>query len=264
MTRPIRTPASRRGFARSLCAALWIALAGAAPAAADEALVAVAANFAEVAEALRTEFERNTGHTVILTSGSTGKLYAQIAQGAPFHALLSADQKTPARLEAEGHAVAGTRFTYAIGRLALWSADPQRIGADARAALTDPGLRFVAIANPALAPYGMAARETLEALGLWDALRPNIVMGENIGQAHAMVASGNAELGFVALSALMSRRAAAGGSRWEVPQDLFTPIRQDALLLTAGRGHPAAVAFLSLLRSQQARRVIGTYGYAVE
>ena len=253
-----------KGIAPAICATLWLSFAGATPAAADEALIAVATNFAEAAAALRTEFERETGHTVVLTSGSTGKLYAQITQGAPFHALLSADQMTPERLEAEGHAAAGTRFTYAIGRLALWSADPQRIGADGRSALLRPELRFVAIANPDLAPYGIAARETLEALGLWQQMQPKIVMGQNIGQTHSMVATGAAEVGFVALSALQGPHRLPSGSRWDVPQELYTPIRQDAVLLAAGREHAAAQAFLAYLRSPLSRTAIEAFGYRVE
>lgn len=235
-----------------------------APAVAREAVIAVAANFAEAADALRPAFGSATGHTLVFTTGSTGKLYSQIVAGAPFDALLAADALSPARLEQEGHAVAGTRFTYAIGRLTLWSADAGRIGPDGRAALGDPELRFVAIANPALAPYGIAAREALESLEMWDRLQSKIVMGENIGQTHSLVASGAAEIGFVALSAVSSPRAPAGGSRWDVPQELYHPIRQDAVLLHAGEDNAAARAFLDFLASDAARAVIGRFGYAVD
>lgn len=231
---------------------------------AEEALVAVAANFAEAVETLKPIFESQTGHTIVETTGSTGKLYAQIAAGAPFHVLLSADAKTPAQLEEEKLAVAGTAFTYAIGRLTLWSADANRIGEDGKAALTDPGLRFVAIANPDLAPYGVAAREAMQSMGVWDDLQPKIVMGQNIGQTHSMVATGAAELGFVALSAVQSPRAPAEGSRWDVPQDLFAPIRQDAILLNPGEDNAAADAFLEFLKSDEARAVIESYGYGLE
>lgn len=251
--------------------ALWFAVAMCLPlpapssqALAAETLVAVAANFAETAEALKPAFERASGHTLVVTTGSTGKLYAQIAAGAPFQVFLSADAKTPARLEQEGLAVAGTGFTYAIGKLTLWSADSGRITADGQQALTDPGLRFIAIANPELAPYGVAAREALQSMGLWEQLQPRIVMGENIGQTHSMVVSGAAELGFVALSAVLSPRAAAGGSRWDVPQQLFTPLRQEAVLLIPGKDNPAATAFLEFLKTGAARAVIQTFGYAVE
>jgi len=228
---------------------------------ADTALAAVAANFAETAEALLPAFREATGHDVQLTTGSTGKLYAQIGAGAPFDLLLSADAATPARLLDEGNAVAGTAFTYAMGRLTLWSADPDRIGADGRAALKDPDLRFVAIANPDLAPYGVAARETLQSLGLWETLQPGIVMGQNIGQANAMVATGAAEVGFVALSAVLSPRTGTNGSRWDVPQELFAPIRQDAVLLRHGADNPAAQAFLDHLRTPGAAAVIDRFGY---
>lgn len=230
---------------------------------AETALVAVAANFAEAAEALAGPFRAASGHDLQLTTGSTGKLYAQIGEGAPFDVMLSADAATPARLIAEGNAVAESSFTYAIGKLALWSSDPARIGADGRAALQDPALRFVALANPDLAPYGVAAREAMQSLGLWDALQPKIVMGQNIGQTHSMVATGAAEVGFVALSAVMSPRAPAQGSRWDVPQDLFTPILQDAVLLNHGADNPAALAFLDFLRTPEAAVVIEGFGYAV-
>lgn len=228
---------------------------------ADEALAAVAANFAEAAEALVPLFHEATGHDLVLTTGSTGKLFAQISEGAPFDVMLAADTATPARLVDDGLAVAGTPFTYAVGRLTLWSPDPDRIGADGRAALKDDGLRFVAIANPDLAPYGLAAREALRNLGLWDALQPRIVMGQNIGQTNSLVASGAAELGFVALSAVLSPRAETKGSRWDVPQELFQPIRQDAVLLAHGADNLAAQAFLDFLQTPDAVQVIEAFGY---
>ncbi len=247
-----------------LALAAFTGLAAATPARAAETLVAVAANFAEVVEELKPAFERHFGHRLRATTGSTGKLYAQVTEGAPFQLLLSADANTPERLEREGMGIAGTRFTYAIGRLTLWSSDPGRIGADGRAALIAASVRHIAIANPELAPYGAAARETLQRLGLWDSLQRKIVMGQNIGQTHSMVATGNAQIGFVALSAVLSPRAPPQGSRWDVPQELFTPIRQDAILLRAGRGNEAATAFLQFLRSPEARRVIDQFGYGVE
>ena len=231
---------------------------------ADSALVAVAANFAEAAQALEAEFRAATGHDLQMTTGSTGKLFAQIGQGAPFDLFLSADSATPTRLVADGKAVAGSQFTYAVGRLILWSADAGRIGADGRRALTDPALRFVAIANPDLAPYGVAARETLQALGLWDSLQPKIVMGQNIGQTHALVAAGAAELGFVALSAVSGPNLPMEGSRWDVPQDLHAPIRQDAVLLTHGADNIAARAFLDFLRTPRAAEMIARFGYGTD
>lgn len=228
---------------------------------AETALAAVAANFAETAEALVPLFREATGHDLTLTTGSTGKLYAQIGAGAPFDLLLSADAATPARLLAEGNAVEGSDFTYAVGRLTLWSTDPDRIEGNGRAALEDPDLRFLAIANPDLAPYGVAAREALQSLELWEALQPKIVMGQNIGQTNSMVVTGAAELGFVALSAVLSPRTAIKGSRWDVPQALFNPIRQDAVLLDPGADNAAARAFLVFLRSPEAAAVIDRFGY---
>lgn len=232
-----------------------------ASARAGEALIAVAANFAGAAEAIGKAFTADTGHKATFTTGSTGKLFAQISEGAPFDALLSADAKTPQKIEAEGNGVAGSRFTYAIGRLALWSVDAGRIGADPKAALSDPATLKVAIANPDLAPYGVAARQALQAMGLWDAVQPKIVMGENIGQAFAMAQSGAAQLGFVALSAVKNPEKPAGGSLFEVPQEWFDPIRQDAILLTKGENNEAAKAFLEFLRGPKAREIAASFGY---
>ncbi|MGF1649306.1 MAG: molybdate ABC transporter substrate-binding protein [Hyphomicrobiaceae bacterium] len=231
---------------------------------AESALIAVAANFAEAAAAMVPVFSAATGRAVLLTTGSTGKLYAQITEGAPFDILLSADAATPARLIEEGKAVNGSSFTYAIGQLALWSADPTRIGNDGRMALLDPRLRFVAIANPDLAPYGFAAREALQALGLWEALHAKIVMGQNIGQTHSMVATGAAEIGFVALSAVLRPGGRNEGSRWDVPQEMFQPIRQDAVVLNRAADNAAAHAFMEFLRTPQAFEVITAFGYAAE
>lgn len=248
---------------RTSLAALALSLSLATPALAETALVAVAANFADAAEMLAPMFKAATGHDVQLTTGSTGKLYAQIREGAPFEVLLSADARTPAKLEEEGKAVAGSRFTYAVGQIALYSADPARIGADGKAALENPDLRFVAIANPDLAPYGVAARETMQAMGLWDSLLPKIVMGQNIGQTFSLVSTGAAEVGFVALSAVKAPGKQPTGSYWQVPQEMFAPIRQDAALLKAGEANPAAVAFLDFLKSPEALEAVAVYGYGV-
>jgi molybdate transport system substrate-binding protein len=230
----------------------------------EDVLVAVATNFTEVMEPLRAGFEPATGHEVTVVSGSTGKLYAQITNGAPFDVFLAADQERPRRLDEDGAAVAGTRFTYAIGRLALWSPDAGLIGADGGAVLRAGDFRRLAMANPALAPYGVAARETLQALGLLGRLQDRIVLGENIGQAHAMIATGNAELGFVALSSVLSPRNRTPGSRWDVPQTLYSPIRQDAVLLRRAAGNVAAAAFVEWLHGDDARRIIERFGYGVE
>ena len=231
-------------------------------AAADTARVAVAANFAEPMQALAKLFAAG-GHEVVASAGSTGQFYAQIKNGAPFDALLSADRATPERLEAEGFATTGTRFTYAIGKLALYSAEANRIGADGPAALRGD-FRKLAIANPELAPYGLAAQQALTALGLWEALRPKLVLGQNIGQTFQFVATGNAELGFVALSQVAGPNAPKSGSRWETPQSLYRPIAQDAVLLQRGAANPAARAFLDFLRGDRAREMIASYGYGVE
>jgi len=232
------------------------------PAAAGEvALVAVAANFAEVMERLEADFEAESPHAITITTGSTGQLYAQIANGAPFDALLAADQARPERLEAEGLAVRGSRFTYARGQLVLWSADPGRIGDAGPAVLRRGDFRRLAMANPELAPYGLAARQALDGLA---ALRGKIVFGENVGQTHAMVATGNAELGFVARSYVDSPRNPAPGSRWTVPETLHEPIRQDAVLLLRGEDNSAARDLLAYLRRPAVRQVIAEHGYGVE
>lgn len=245
----------------SLFLSLTVSPALAPPAAAEETLIAVAANFSEVMERLEADFERETGHELTVTIGSTGKLYAQITHGAPFDVLLAADQKRPELLESEGLAVTGTRFTYAVGRLTLWSPDKGRVGADGAATLRAGDFRSLSLANPALAPYGVAAKETLVELKLWETLETKIVMGENIGQAHALVASGNAELGFVALSYVLSPRNEQPGSRWDVPGDLYTPIRQDAVLLSRAADNVAARAFLTFLQREAVRKLIESYGY---
>lgn len=241
-----------------------LSLIAAASARADDALVAVAANFAGAVEAIGADFTKDTGHAIQVTTGATGKLYAQISEGAPFAILLSADAKTPAKLEEDGSAVPGTRFTYAVGKLSLWSADAGRIGDDPKAALTAPDTLHVAIANPDLAPYGVAAREALTAMGLWETIRPRIVMGENIGQAFSMVDTGAAQMGFIATSAIESLGGVSRGSRYDVPQALFTPIRQDAVLLRAGEDNAAAIAFLDYLKSDKAKAIITSFGYRTE
>jgi len=251
------------GLARRamLAFALLGGLAGAAapgPARAAEALVAVAANFADVARFLAAEYRAKTGHQVVVATGSTGKLYAQIVAGAPYDVLLSADAARPARLEAEGRAVPGSRFTYASGRLALWSADPDAIGADGAATLRAGGFDRLAIANPKLAPYGLAARQVLERLDLWPALSDRLAMGQNIGQTHALVATGAARLGLVAYAQVSMGVA---GSVWLVPEALHDPISQDAVLLLHGADNPAAIGFLDYLNNGAARDYIRSRGY---
>jgi molybdate transport system substrate-binding protein len=215
--------------------------------------IAVAANFAAPARHLAEPFLRETGHRAVLSSGSTGKFYAQIKSGAPFEVLLSADEATPRRLEEDGFAVPGTRFTYATGRLALWSARPNLPLGEALLRKND--FQRLAIANPRLAPYGAAAQEVLEKLGLWADVRSKLVQGENIAQTFQFVSSGNAELGFVALSQVQ------GGSRWVVPATLHAPLKQDVVLLARGKDSAAAAAFLEFLRGPFAREVVRSYGY---
>jgi molybdate transport system substrate-binding protein len=241
-----------------------LALTGGARAGGEQALVAVAANFAEVAGELVRDFEATSDHRLTLTTGSTGKLFAQIQRGAPFDALLAADQVKPARLEAEGEAVAGSRFTYAVGRLTLWSSDADRIGEDGLAVLGAGNFEHLALANPGLAPYGLAAKQALEHFELWASLQPKLVMGQDIGQAFSMVATGNAQLGLVAKSSVLSARHRQKGSSWDVPPQAHEPILQDAVLLKSGAENAAAREFLNYLRTAGARSVIERFGYGTE
>ncbi|HEX8979259.1 MAG TPA: molybdate ABC transporter substrate-binding protein [Parasulfuritortus sp.] len=236
---------------------------GSSLAKADEVQVAVAANFTAPMQKIAADFEKDTGHKAMLAFGSTGKFYAQIKNGAPFQILLSADDETPAKLEKEGMAVLGSRFTYAIGTLVLWSAKPGFV--DAKGAVLEKGdFTHLAIANPKLAPYGGAAMATLAKLGLTDKLAAKIVQGENIGQTYQFIATGNAELGFVALSQVMKDGKLGSGSAWIVPTGMHAPIKQDAVILSAGKDNAAAEALMTYLKSPKALAVIKSYGYAVE
>jgi len=226
---------------------------------AEEIHVAVAANFAAPGQAIVSRFAEITGNRVVPVLGSTGKHFAQIKNGAPFAAFLAADVRRPALLEEEGIAVAGSRFTYAVGRIVLWSPRAGYVDAQGRV-LTDGDFHHLAIANPRLAPYGRAAREVLQARGLWEALATRIVRGEDIGQTFHFVESDNAELGFVAYSQVKQPGHARRGSWWEVPQTLYRPIEQQAVLLEE---IPAARAFLSFLRGREARAIIADYGYGL-
>ena len=228
---------------------------------ADEVVAAVAANFAAAMARIEPAFEQASGHQLTLVLGSSGKLVQQIQQGAPFDVLLSADVERPDVLANSGLGVPASRFTYAIGRLALWSPDPQAIGADGVAYLRAGNFRHLAIGNPAVAPYGVAAQRVLEKLGLWQTLQGRVVRGEDIGQVYAMVASRAAEAGFVALSSIIS--GPTPGSHWTVPQELYAPLKQDAILVTRARNNPAALALLDYLKSPPARAVIAELGYGV-
>jgi molybdate transport system substrate-binding protein len=224
--------------------------------------VAVAANFTAPMRAIAAAFEQDTGHKALLAFGSSGKFYAQIRNGAPFQVFLSADDEKPARLEQAGMAVAGTRFTYAIGQLALWSAKAGFVDNKGEV-LKQGGYAHLAIANPKLAPYGAAAIEVLKNLGLLETVQPRLVQGENIAQTYQFVASGNAELGFVALSQVTRDGRVTQGSAWIVPAHLHAPIRQDAVILANGKGNAAASALMAYLKSDKAKAVIRAYGYGI-
>jgi len=241
--------------------ALSLALAGASFAAqADGVSVAVAANFTAPMQRIAADFEKATGHKAQLVFGSTGKFYAQIKSGAPFQVLLAADDETPTRLVKEGDGVAGSQFTYAIGKLVLWSPKPGFVD-DKGEVLKSGRFEHLSIANPKLAPYGLAAVETMKALGLADALQPRLVTGESIGQAQQFVVSGSAELGFIAFAQIHKDGKLIDGSYWLVPGKYHSPIRQDAVVLDKGKGSAAATALMGYLKSDAAKAVIKAYGY---
>ncbi|MGH8671994.1 MAG: molybdate ABC transporter substrate-binding protein [Burkholderiales bacterium] len=227
---------------------------------AEDVLVAVAANFLEPMQALQEPFNKQTGHTIKISAGSTGAFYTQIRNGAPFDVLLAADQERPQLLEKAGLTVPKSRFTYAIGKLVLWSADPTLIGADGKDVLQSDKFKYLAIANPATAPYGAAAQKTLENLGLWEQLTPKMVRGNDLAQTFQFVATRNAQLGFVAMSQAIGPHGAAG-SRWDVPSNLHKPILQDAVLLKRAANNPAATALMDYLRSPATQNLIKSYGY---
>ena len=221
--------------------------------------IAVAANFTDAAKEIAVLFKQKTGHEAVLSFGSSGQFYTQITQDAPFQIMLSADDERPMKLIGDGLAVADSRFTYAIGKLVLWSKDPNLVKGEAT--LTSATFVKLSICNPVAAPYGAAAVEAMKSLKLYDTLQPKFVEGANITQAYQFVATGNAELGFVALSQLTGN---ASGSRWLVPQNLYKPIKQDAVLLKKGANNEAAVAFMAFLKGPEARAVIEKYGYAFD
>ena len=241
-------------------AALFAALLFSSQALAEQVQVAVATNFTAPLQAIAAEFEKDTGHSVVASFGATGQLYAQIQHGAPFEMLFSADASTPARLDSEGQGVSGSRFTYAVGSLVLWSATPGYLdGSDA--ALKANQFRRLAIAEPKTAPYGLAAIQVLEKLGLTEAVQGKLVTGQSIAKALHFIATGNAELGFVALSQVYQDGQLSSGSAWIVPAELHTPIRQDALILKKGEHNPAAAAFMAYMKSEKAAAIIQSYGY---
>ena len=230
------------------------------PVFAGEVNAAVASNFSAPMKQIAALFEQQSGDTVKLSFGSTGKFYAQIKGGAPFDVFIAADSATPQHLEEEGMAVNGSRFVYALGGLVLWSAQPGYVD-DKGAVLRKGDYTRLAIADPKLAPYGMAAKQTLEKLALWNSIRNRLVMGENITQTYQFAATGNAELGFVALSQVMRDGKVSQGSWWRVPAEMYKPIRQSAVLLSGAKDKAAAQAFLDFLKSKKAAAVIRSYGY---
>jgi len=231
---------------------------------AEEALIAVATNFVRVAEQLEAAFEATTEHRITITSGSTGSLYAQIRNGAPYDALLAADQERPLLLLRSDDAADGSSFTFAIGRLVLWSADSELIQADLSATILQDEVITLAIANPALAPYGKASREALQSLQIWDEVRNKIVLGQNVGQTNAMIATGNAQAGIVSLSLMLHRAMLADKDFLLIPEEYHGVIRQDAVLLSHGRNNSAAIDFLSFLQSVEGQAIIKSNGYGVD
>ena len=241
---------------------LAAALAAAQRALAESATVAVAANFVPALEELQESFERGREHRLTIVSGSTGQLYAQVTNGAPFDVFLSADREHAQMLAAAGLGDGSTRFTYAIGKLALFTRDTEKFRPLDLDTLRRDDFRWLAIGNPELAPYGLAAQQVLIKLGLWETLRPRIVRGENIAQTFAMAETRNADLAFVALSQVIAYREPA--AHFEVPADLHEPISQDAILLARGSSNRAARELLAFLRTADAARTIEGFGYAVE
>ena len=232
------------------------------PALAEQVLVAVAANFVPPFREVAMEFEKATGHTVQTASGSSGAFFTQIKNGAPFDVFFSADNERPKLLEEEGLGVKGSRFTYAIGRLVLWSPDPNLVkGEDT---LRSGKFKHLAIADPKTAPYGVAAKQAMQKLEVWESVQPRLVLGESLGQTIGFIESGNAELGFLALSQVLDPKIKGKGGRWDVPSTLHEPIQQDVVLLTKGKDNPAANAMMEFMRGPQAMAIIERYGYELK
>ena len=230
---------------------------------AEEALVAVAANFSAPMQQIAASFQKDTGHQLKMSFGATGGIYAQIKNGGPFDVFLSADQITPQKLEAEGLGVAATRFNYATGQLVLWSRQDGVVD-DKGQVLRSKNIQRIALANPKLAPYGVAAWETMTALGLLEELKPKMVQGDNIAQTYQFVSTQNAQVGFVALSQVFANGQLTSGSAWIVPPHLYKPIRQDVILLKNGKDNSAAKALLMYLKGEKAKAVMKSYGYLTE
>ena len=243
-----------------LLSTLFLACALSSASYAAEVLVAVAANFAAPMQKIAPLFEKDTGHKAILSLGSTGSFYAQIKNGGPFHILLSADDETPLKLEKEGLGIDGSRFTYATGKLVLWSKQAGLVD-DAGQVLKTGNFQRIALANPKLAPYGLAAVETLTQLGILQTLQAKIVQGDNIAQTYQFVVTENAQLGFVALSQVYADGKMSQGSAWIVPSQLHSPLQQDALLLNPGKNNSAAAALMNYLKTDKAKQIIRAFGY---
>ncbi len=218
--------------------------------------IAVAANFTDAAKQIGAAFKAKTGDDAVFSFGASGQLYTQITQDAPFEIMLSADDERPKKAVADGLGTPGSVFTYAIGKLVLWSKQPGFVHGEAT--LTAAAFNKLSLCNPVAAPYGAAAVQTMKSLKLYETLEPKFVVGANIAQAYQFVDTGNAEIGFVALSQVIDDKA---GSRWMVPQTLYAPIRQDAVLLKKGAGNPAATAFMAFLKGPQAKAIIEKDGY---
>lgn len=242
------------------CLATLLAVFAVGAAQADEVQVAVAANFTAPIQAIAADFEKDTGHKLVAAYGATGQFYTQIKNGAPFEVFLSADDTTPEKLEKEGDTVKGSRFTYAIGTLALWSAKEGYVDAKGEV-LKKNEYQHLSIANPKAAPYGLAATQVLEKLKLTEATNTKIVEGQNITQAYQFVSTGNAELGFVALSQIFKDGKVTSGSAWIVPASMHDPIKQDAVILNKGKDNAAAKALVEYLKGPKAAAVIKSYGY---
>ncbi|MEJ2124391.1 MAG: molybdate ABC transporter substrate-binding protein [Alphaproteobacteria bacterium] len=226
-----------------------------------EAKIAVSANFTAAAKDIAKAFQAKTGHKAVLAFGSTGKLFTQIANGAPFEAFLAADQKRPQKAEAEGLAVPGSRFTYAKGKIVLFSTDAKLVD-DAGKVLGKPdAFDKLAITNPKTAPYGAAAVEAMNKLGVYAGVKSKLVKGDNLAQTYQFIVTKNAQLGFVAYSQVVN---AKGGSKWVVPDNLYAPIRQDAVLLKTGENNEVAKAFLAFLKGEEAHAILKNYGYGLE
>jgi molybdate transport system substrate-binding protein len=244
---------------KSLIASLALAMAALLTSHADAAQthVAVAANFTDASKEIAAAFHKKTGHEAVLSFGSSGQFVTQITQDAPFEIFLSADDERPKKLISQGFGVPGSEFTYAVGKLVLWSKQADTVKGEET--LKDAKFSKLSICDPVAAPYGAAAVETMKSLKLYDALKPKFVQGANITQAYQFVETGNAEVGFVALSQLAGK--SGEGSRWMVPQDLYKPITQGAVLLKKGEKNPAATAFIDFLKGPEAKVIIEKYGY---